>query len=55
MRRIRRSETSRLRASYTACREMAPISVLTTSATASAVLWGWAETARKTASRWAVT
>ena len=34
------SATSKARASYTDCSEMAPISALTTSATASAVMWG---------------
>jgi hypothetical protein len=34
---------------------MVPISALTASATASAVMWGWPVTARKTANRWAVT
>jgi hypothetical protein len=43
------------RASYTACREMAPISARTSSAIASAVLWGRSLTARNVAKRWAVT
>src|SRR3990172_582932 len=55
MRRIRPPATRTPRASYTDWSEMAPISALTASATASAAMWGWPATARKTANRWAVT
>ena len=43
------------RASYTAWREMAPISARTTLEMSSAVLCGRSDTARSTARRWAVT
>ena len=55
MRRIRPSVTRTPSASYTDCSEIAPISALTASATASAVMCGSLPTARKTANRWAVT
>ena len=52
---MRPSVTRTPRASYTDWSEMAPISALTAAATASAVVWGRVDTARKTANRWAVT
>src|SRR5262245_21525705 len=54
MRRIRPSATRTARVSYTDWSEIVPISVLTASATLSAVAWGWAVTARSTARRCAV-
>ena len=55
MRRTRPLTARIPRASYTAWREMVPISARTASATSSAVPCGPSDTARRTARRWAVT
>jgi hypothetical protein len=55
IRRMRPTSTRTPSTSYTAWIEMEPISALTVSATASAVMWGSPETARKTVKRWPVT
>ena len=55
MRRMMPLSTRTPRESYTAWREIAPISVFTDSVTSSAVLCGWWDTARRMATRCAVT